>query len=123
MENSVDSGPASSNPTHRMAFKNVGTHLGTNQALDLHHGSVSSPDLQLQIKPPAPDVGISRTKTLPLRSPKRISSGAPTLQEVTFDAEHVERLRLWVLGLAIGNCYSLVQPCTLYAYSFNFSRF
>lgn len=108
-----------------MAFMNVGTHLGTNQALDLHHGSVSSPDLQLQIKPqlPAAEVGISRTRTLPLRSPKRISSGVATLQEVTFDAEHVERLRLWVLGLAIGNCCSLVQPCTLYAYSFNFSRF
>ena len=119
MENCADSGPASSVPPHLMAIENVGTHLGTNQTLDLHHGSVSSPDLQLQIKPllPAADVGVSRTRTLPLRSPKRITTGIPTLQGVTFDVENLERLRRWVLGLAIGNCCSLIQPCTLYTYT------
>lgn len=85
-----------------MAFENVGTHSGTK--LDLHHGSVSSPDLQIKPLLPAlevADVSISRTRTLPLRSPKRSATGVPTLQGVTFDVENLERLRRWVLGLAI----------------------
>jgi hypothetical protein len=115
MEDSADSGLASSVPARLVISEVVGTHLGTNQTLDLHHGSVSSPDLN---KPPPPttDVSISRTRTLPLRSTRRISTGVPTLQGVTFDVENLEHLRRWVLGLAIGNC-SLVQLCTLYAYS------
>ena len=113
MENSADSGPSSSVSARLVAFENVGTHSGTNQTLDLHHGSVSSPDLQIKPLLPAPDVSVSRTRTLPLRSPKRSPTIVPTLQGVTFDIEKLERLRRWVLGLAIGNCCSLVQPCTL----------
>lgn len=127
MENSADSaiGPSSRVPAHVVAFENVGTHSGTNQTLDLHHGSVSSPDLQTKPLLPAlgiADVTVSRTRTLPLRSPKRSPTGVPTLQGVTFDVENVERLRCWVLGLAIGNCYLLVQPYTLCLF-INFSRF
>jgi hypothetical protein len=113
MENSAGSGPSSSVPAHLVAFENVGTHQGTNQILDLHRGSVSSPDLQIQPLLPASDVSVSRTRTLPLRPPKRSPTIVPTLQGVTFDVENLERLRRWVLGLAIGNCCSLVQPCTL----------
>lgn len=100
MEDSADSGLASSVPARLVISEVVGTHLGTNQTLDLHHGSVSSPDLN---KPPPPttDVSISRTRTLPLRSTRRISTGVPTLQGVTFDVENLEHLRRWVLGLAI----------------------
>ncbi|KAH8990318.1 hypothetical protein EDB92DRAFT_1935384 [Lactarius akahatsu] len=62
----------------------------------------------LQIKPLIPalgiaDVSVSRTRTLPLRSPKRSPTGVPTIQGVTFDVENLERLRRWVLGLAIVN--------------------
>lgn len=115
MENTADSGPATTVPARFVVSEDVGTHLGTNQTLDFHHGSVSSPDLN---KPPpaAADASVSRTRTLPLRSTRRISTGVPTLQGVTFDDENLEHLRRWVLGLAIGNC-SLVQPCTIYAYS------
>lgn len=115
MENSADSEPSSIVPAHLVAFGNVGTHLGTNQTL--HHGSVSSPDLQIKPLLPATGVSVSRTRTLPLRSPKRSPTIMPTLQGVTFDVENLNRLRRWVLGLAIGNCCSLLQPCNLCAYS------
>jgi hypothetical protein len=100
MEDSADSGLASSVPARLVISEVVGTHLGTNQTLDLRHGSVSSPDLN---KPPTPaaDVSVSRTRTLPLRSTRRISTGVPTLQGATFDVENLEHLRRWVLGLAI----------------------
>ncbi|KAH9064018.1 hypothetical protein EDB87DRAFT_1786195 [Lactarius vividus] len=106
MENSADPGPSSSVPAHLVAFESVGTHSGTNQTLDLRRGSVSSPDLQIKPLIPAlgiADVSVSRTRTLPLRSPKRSPTGVSTIQGVTFDVENLERLRCWVLGLAIGN--------------------
>ncbi|KAH9047385.1 hypothetical protein EDB84DRAFT_484060 [Lactarius hengduanensis] len=105
MENSADPGPSSSVPAHLVAFESVGTHSSTNQTLDLRgRGSVSSPDLQIKPLIPAlgiADVSVSRTRTLPLRSPKRSPTGVPTIQGVTFDVENLERLRRWVLGLAI----------------------
>jgi len=78
------------------------------RTLDLYHATSSSPDLSSKIKPSLPDlraadVSLSRTRTLPLRSPKRGPSFFPTLQGITFEVENLERLRCWVLGLAIGN--------------------
>jgi hypothetical protein len=82
------------------------------RTLDLYHATSSSPDLSLT-RPSLPDlrladVSLSRTRTLPLRSPKRGPSFFPTLQGVTFEVENLERLRRWVLGLAIGNFCMLV---------------
>lgn len=116
MENSADSGLSSSVPTHLVASENVGTHSDTSKTLDLRRGSVSSPDLQIKPLLPVAGVRVSRTRTLSLRSPKRPTI-VPTLQGVTFDVENLERMRRWVLGLAIGNCRSLVQRCTLCAHS------
>ncbi len=79
--------------------------------LDLHHIASSSPDLNLKIKPALPSLAnasLSRTRTLPLRSPKRTASILPTLQGISFEVEDIEHLRRWVLGLAIGNCCLLV---------------
>ncbi len=119
MENSVNSGPSSSVPTHTVALQNVGTHSGTRQSLDVHHVSVSSPELQTKPSLPAlgiVDLGISRTRTLPSRSPKRGPIVVPTLEGVTFDVENLDCLRRWILGLAIGNCRLLIQQCTWCAY-------
>ena len=83
----------------------------SSRILDFHHVTSSSPDLNLKIKPALPSLTISslsRTRTLPLKSPKRTTSIFPTLQGISFEVENIERLRRWVLGLAIGNCYLLV---------------
>ncbi|KAN0120747.1 hypothetical protein V8E52_004016 [Russula decolorans] len=76
----------------------------SSRTLDVHHVASSSPDLNLKIKPALPSLAISslsRTRTLPLRSPKRTTSIFPTLQGISFEVENIERLRRWVLGLAI----------------------
>src|SRR5712671_1157817 len=83
------------------------------KTLDLHHAASSSPDLNQQSKPSLPalrtaNAGLARTRTLPLRSPKRSPSIFPTLQGITFEIENLESLRRWVLGLAVGNCRLLV---------------
>ena len=81
------------------------------RTLDLHHITSSSPELNLKIKPalpPLPHSTLCRTRTLPLRSPKRTSTIFPTLQGISFEVENLERLRRWILGLAIGNCCLLV---------------
>lgn len=75
--------------------------------LDLFHVTSSSPDLNLKINPSLPaleraNISLNRTRTLPLRSPKRSPSIIPTLQGITFEVENLERLRHWILGLAIG---------------------
>ncbi|KAI0267715.1 hypothetical protein BC834DRAFT_869605 [Gloeopeniophorella convolvens] len=74
------------------------------RALGLHHDSPSSPDLKIRPSLPAihvPSTSLSRTRTLPLKSPKYKLSNVPTLEGVTFEVESRERLRQWVLGLAI----------------------
>ncbi|KAF8501566.1 hypothetical protein F5888DRAFT_1609074 [Russula emetica] len=78
----------------------------SSRTLDLHHIASSSPELNSKIKPALPSLAnssLSRTRTLPLRSPKRTTSIFPTLQGISFEVENIERLRRWVLGLAIGN--------------------
>jgi hypothetical protein len=89
----------------------IDAHIDPRRTLDLHHIASSSPDLNLKIKPSLPslaNVGLSRTRTLPLRSPRRSISIFPTLQGISFEVENVERLRRWVLGLAIGDYCLLV---------------
>ncbi|KAH9168834.1 DUF1630-domain-containing protein [Lactarius sanguifluus] len=54
-----------------------------------------------------------------MRSP----TGVPTIQGVTFDVENLERLRRWVLGLAIGNCCLLVRPPRICSFFFLCSAF
>jgi hypothetical protein len=107
------SGSVTTYPTAPEDGQQADTHIDIRKALDLFHGTSSSPDLNAKIKPSLPDlgpanVGLSRTRTLPLRSPKRGPSVFPTLQGITFEVEDLERLRRWVLGLAIGNFYLLV---------------
>ena len=91
----------------------------TRKTFELHHGSASSPDLEMKPSLPALELGsisLSRTRTLPLKSPKRTPSVLPTLQGITFEVENLERLRRWVLGLAIGNYCLLAQLYILFTY-------
>lgn len=118
MEQSAHAHPGPSDsvttyPTAPEDSQQADPHIDIRKALDLFHGTSSSPDLNAKIKPSLPDLGranvsISRTRTLPLRSPKRGPSVFPTLQGITFEVENLERLRRWVLGLAIGNFDMLV---------------
>lgn len=107
------SGSISTYPAAREERRQVDLHIDVQRALDLHHAS-SSPDLNLKIEPPIPnpgqiDVSLSRTRTLPSRSPKRGGPAFfPTIQGTTFEVESLERLRRWVLGLVIGNFRLLV---------------
>jgi hypothetical protein len=122
---SVSTYPAVSEDAHQ-----AGAHVDPRRTLDLHHGasSSSSPDLNLKIKPSLPSLAnasLSRTRTLPLRSPKRSTSIFPTLQGISFEVENVECLRRWVLGLAIGKLFCfLVGPyilaCSYVAFSVDF---
>jgi hypothetical protein len=128
MENSAHADPSDSVPAYPTSSEGIqltDTHTGARKPLDLHHATSSSPDL---IKPSLPALGmanatLSRTRTLPLKSPKRSPSIFPTLQGITFEIENLERLRRWVLGLAIGNCPLLILPYTLCVYPLHFSRF
>ena len=110
MEKSADAGPSGSIPTYPVVLeesRHADVHIDVRRNLDLHHAS-SSPDLNSKIKPSLPDLGsidvsLSRTRTLPLRSPKRGGPALfPSIQGTTFEVENLERLRRWVLGLAIG---------------------
>ena len=118
---SVSTYPAVSDDTHQ-----ADPHIDARRAFDVRHVASSSPDLNLKIKPPLPshaNVGLSRTRTLPLRSPKRSTTVFPTLQGISFEVENVERLRRWVLGLAIGNCCLLVRSYTCELIHCIFSQF
>jgi len=117
MEKSADTGPSGSVPTYPAVLEDsrqADVHLDVRRTLDLHHATSSSPDLNLKIEPSLPDLGqidvsLSRTRTLPLRSPKRAGPAFfPTIQGTTFEVENLERLRRWVLGLAIGNFHLLI---------------
>jgi hypothetical protein len=115
MEDDERSGSPSSLSTHPAISEDIqqaDAHLDPNsRALDLHHIASSSPDLNLKTKPELPSLAntsLSRTRTLPLRSPKRTTTIIPTLQGISFQVENIERLRRWLLGLAIGNCCLLV---------------
>ena len=124
MEYSADSGSSGSVPNHSEDSQQVDSiQFETKKTLDLHHSASSSPDLKIKPSLPALESAssnLSRSRTLPLRSPKRIPSIPPTLQGVTFEIENLERLRRWVLGLAIGNCCLLVQLYILCTYPFHF---
>ena len=118
-ERSASPSSVSTYPTVSEDIQQADAHIdASSRTLDLHHVASSSPDLNLKIKPALPSLAISslsRTRTLPLRSPKRTTNIFPTLQGISFEVENLERLRRWVLGLAIGNCCSLVYPYTLCA--------
>jgi hypothetical protein len=128
MENSAHANPSGSvpaYPTSSEGIEQTDTHTGARKILDLHHATSSSPEL---IKPSLPalemaNASLSRTRTLPLKSPKRSPSIFPTLQGITFEIESLERLRRWILGLAIGNCSLFLLPYTLCVYPLDFSRF
>lgn len=112
-ERSASPSSVSTYPTVSENIRRADAHTDArSRILDLHHvAASSSPDLNLKIKPALPSLAnssLSRTRTLPLRSPKRTTSIFPTLQGISFEVESLERLRRWVLGLAIGNCCLLV---------------
>jgi hypothetical protein len=111
-ERSASPGSVSTYPTVSEDIQQADAHLdASSRTLDLHHIASSSPELNSKIKPALPSLAnssLSRTRTLPLRSPKRTTSIFPTLQGISFEVESIERLRRWVLGLAIGNCCLLV---------------
>jgi len=110
-ERSASPSSLSTYPAVSEDIQQADAHINaTCRTLDLHHVASSSPDLNLKIKTALPSLansGLSRTRTLPLRSPKR-TTFFPTLQGISFEVENIERLRRWVLGLAIGNCCLLV---------------
>src|SRR5260221_1231007 len=117
MEKGANAGPSGSIPTYPAVLEDtrqVDLHIDVRRALDLHHVTSSSPDLNLKIEPPLPnlgqiDVSLSRTRTLPSRSPKRVGpTFFPTIQGTTFEVENLERLRRWALGFAIGKFRLLV---------------
>ncbi|KAI0303678.1 hypothetical protein B0F90DRAFT_1310805 [Multifurca ochricompacta] len=115
MENSSDS-RSSGNHTSSVPFpdnQQADNSLHARKTLDLHHSTSSSPELKIKPSPSAlalatTSLSLSRVRTLPLKSPKYSTSGVPTLEGITFEPENLERLRRWVLGLAIGNCCLLV---------------
>jgi hypothetical protein len=113
MKKGANAGPSGSIPTYPVVLEDSRhLHVDVRRALDLHHTASSSPDLK--IEPPLPDLGqldvsLSRTRTLPSRSPKRVGPAFfPTIQGTTFEVENLERLRRWVLGFAIGKFHLLV---------------
>ncbi|KAI0041192.1 DUF1630-domain-containing protein [Auriscalpium vulgare] len=61
---------------------------------------------QLSFKPPLaplrPTKTLTRTRSLPLRSPTTAQANIPSIQDVAFDPERLVRLHQWALGLAIG---------------------
>jgi hypothetical protein len=119
MENSTDSESSGSVPSYQADS----IQFDTRKTVDLHHRTSSSPDLKIKQSLPALDfasISLSRTRTLPSRSPKRTPSILPTLQGIAFEIENLERLRRWVLGLAIGNCCLLVQLYILRTYPSHF---
>ncbi|KAI0255025.1 hypothetical protein BJV78DRAFT_1180617 [Lactifluus subvellereus] len=110
MENSADSesslaGSVTNHPAVSEDSQQADSiQFETRKTLDLHHSASSSPDLKIRPSLPALEfasVNLSRTRTLPLRSPKCTPSTLPTLQGITFEVENLERLRRWILGLAI----------------------
>jgi hypothetical protein len=116
MENSPDCTSSASIPGYRAVSEDS---QQSRKTVDLLHGASSSPDLNT--RPPLPtlelaNISLSRTRTLPSRSPKHAPSIVPTLQGITFEGENLERLRRWVLGLAIGNYCLLVQLYILSTY-------
>ena len=118
MEKGAYPGPSGSVIAYSAAPEDIQqTDIDGRRTLDLYHATSSSPDLSLKIKPSLPDLrvadlSLSRTRTLPLRSPKRGPSFFPTLQGITFEVENLERLRCWVLGLAIGNFFAFWSSLT-----------
>jgi hypothetical protein len=111
MENSPDSPSSASVPGYR-AVRVSEDSQQSRKTVDLLHGASSSPDLNTRPSLPTlqlANISLSRTRTLPSRSPKHAPSIVPTLQGITFEGENLERLRRWVLGLAIGNYCLLVQ--------------
>lgn len=65
--------------------------------------SPSSPELPstAQNHPPHHTRTLSRSRTLPPVSPTSVANAIPTL-DVSLDPEKLQRLRHWILGLAIG---------------------
>ncbi|KAH9972202.1 hypothetical protein BGW80DRAFT_1227904 [Lactifluus volemus] len=103
MENSPDFASSASVPGYR-AVRVSEDSQQSRKTVDLLHGASSSPDLNTRPSLPTlqlANISLSRTRTLPSRSPKHAPSIVPTLQGITFEGENLERLRRWVLGLAI----------------------
>ncbi|KAI0067175.1 DUF1630-domain-containing protein [Artomyces pyxidatus] len=80
--------------------------------------SPSSPDLtRIALPPILPIKTLTRSRTLPRRSPTSAQFNIPTLEGVTFEADKLESLRRWILGLAIGTSISSHLGSLRYSYT------
>lgn len=95
---------------------------------DLDHATRSPSSPELLLRPALPPLrstkSLSRSRTLPPKSPQKfLHPVIPTLEGVEFGPEKLQRLRRWILGLAIGTYPCILLPDTQCLSCITFSGF